>query len=341
MVRLMILVLSEPGDFHADYVEQLLRQRGVSFARFAAREYPSRTAISVAFESATRGSVLRRQRDVIDLEKVHSVWLRRPGRPHAHASLSDQQVQLAVEQESEAFLTDLWESLNVDWVPGPPSALVRWHKTAQLTLALKLGFDLPPTLVTNDPTDALEFYRRHDGQVVSKRAGFSWVTEAASPFRRYTEVVTTRDIANVAEIRYCPLILQAYVPKALELRVTVVDSAVFAAEIHSQHSNHTRHDWRRYDHTRCVHRPHLLPGETEDRCRRIVHEMGLTFGAIDMILTPDGRYVFLEVNTNGQYLWIELATGLPISEAICDLLVKSTESEASTGERKSLHGSAR
>jgi glutathione synthase/RimK-type ligase-like ATP-grasp enzyme len=210
---------------------------------------------------------------------------------------------------------------------------LRWHKAAQLTLALSLGFELPPTLITNDPKEALDFYRTHDGQVVSKRAGYSWVTEVQSPFRRFTEVVTTRDIAHIAEVRYCPLILQRYIAKVVELRVTVVGSAVFAAEIHSQRSNHTRHDWRRYDHTRCICRPHALPESLADRCRQLVRDMGLTFGAIDLILTPDDRYVFLEINTNGQYLWIELATGLPISEAICDVLTSGRTHRAQQGER--------
>lgn len=48
--------------------------------------------------------------------------------------------------------------------------------------------------------------------------------------------------------------------------------------------------------------------------------MGICYGAIDLILTKEGRYVFIENNPNGQYLWIEDETGLPISDAICDLL---------------------
>jgi glutathione synthase/RimK-type ligase-like ATP-grasp enzyme len=58
----------------------------------------------------------------------------------------------------------------------------------------------------------------------------------------------------------------------------------------------------------------------EERCVRLVAQLGLCYGAIDLVLTPDGRYIFLEINPNGQYLWIERMTGLPITEAICDLL---------------------
>ncbi|NJR75066.1 MAG: hypothetical protein HC773_18390 [Scytonema sp. CRU_2_7] len=117
---------------------------------------------------------------------------------------------------------------------------------------------------------------------------------------------------------------QAYIPKRLELRITVVGQQVFAAEIHSQETNHTRYDWRRYDHHKTPYFPHELPPEVEQRCVQLVEKLGLCYGAIDMILTPDGRYVFLEINPNGQYLWIELATGLPISDAICDLLISGS-----------------
>ena len=39
------------------------------------------------------------------------------------------------------------------------------------------------------------------------------------------------------------MIFQAYVPKRVELRVTVVGQRLFPVEIHSQASNHTRYDW--------------------------------------------------------------------------------------------------
>ena len=55
-----------------------------------------------------------------------------------------------------------------------------------------------------------------------------------------------------------------------------------------------------------------------------MERLGLNYGAIDMIVTPDGRYVFLEVNPQGQCQWIEEVTGLPINEALCDLLTSPT-----------------
>ena len=121
------------------------------------------------------------------------------------------------------------------------------------------------------------------------------------------------------------MIFQAYVPKRVELRITVVGQQVFAAEIHSQHTHHTRHDWRRYDLDETPHFPHALPPDVAQRCLRLVQALGLCYGAIDMVLTPDDRYVFLEINPNGQYLWIEQLTGLPITDALCDLLMAGAQ----------------
>jgi glutathione synthase/RimK-type ligase-like ATP-grasp enzyme len=52
-----------------------------------------------------------------------------------------------------------------------------------------------------------------------------------------------------------------------------------------------------------------------------MHRLGLVYGAIDVRLTPEGRYVFLEVNPAGQWLFIEHATGQPISAELASRLV--------------------
>jgi glutathione synthase/RimK-type ligase-like ATP-grasp enzyme len=63
-----------------------------------------------------------------------------------------------------------------------------------------------------------------------------------------------------------------------------------------------------------------LPTEIDSRCIDIVSSFGLTFGALDLIETPAGEFVFLELNPNGQWAWIEMGNSQPISDAIIDLL---------------------
>ena len=220
------------------------------------------------------------------------------------------------------FMHNTWNSIDSLWLPAHEPVIRRAElKALQLKVAGALGFELPPTLFTNSPEDFLDFYRKHNGNIISKLPSISLYKYTGKTFNRYTQVVSKRDVGYARAVRLCPIIFQAYVPKRVELRITVVGQEVFAAEIHSQHSNHTRHDWRRYDRFQTPYFPHELPSDLQQLCVRLVEQLGLCYGAIDMVLTPDERYVFLEINPNGQYLWIEEMTGLPISDAICDLLI--------------------
>lgn len=319
----MILILTEPTDPHADHMEQKLRERGAEFIRFDPAEFPSNAEISHSFGvNGQLESRLSLGRKRVDLDDLKSVWYRRPGASVPHAEIADKLTRDYVVEECKRFMHDTWNSLDSLWLPGPESVIRRAElKASQLKAAGSIGFELPPTLFTNSPADFLDFYRKHNGNIVSKLTSSALYKYIAKDFSRYTQVVSRRDVAHSRSIRLSPVIFQAYVPKRVELRITVVGGEVFAAEIHSQHSNHTRHDWRRYDHFQTPYFPHELPAHVQQLCVQLVERLGLCYGAIDMVLTPDDRYVFLEINPNGQYLWIEIMTGLPISDAVCDLLM--------------------
>lgn len=48
--------------------------------------------------------------------------------------------------------------------------------------------------------------------------------------------------------------------------------------------------------------------------------LALTSGAIDLICTPEGKYTFLEINPNGQWLWVEELTQQPLVQLMVELL---------------------
>jgi len=318
----VIIILTRAGDSHADAVAKRLQERGVATIRFDPADFPAQAAATVAFTSTGPArALLRHAGTEVDLAAVDAIWFRRPAAPVAHPAIDDPLVRTYVEEESTTFVDDIWESLRCRIVPARRSVVRRAQlKATQLGIAADLGFELPPTLFTNDPDELLAFYREHNGDVVTKTVGQATIRTADEVFGRHTEVVSKRDIGYVRTLRYCPIIAQAYVPKRVELRVTVVGRRVFAAEIHSQASNHSRHDSRRYEDGRTPYAVHRLPDSLEARCVALVDRLGQSYGALDLILTPDGRYVFLEINPNGQFLWIEHETGLPIVDAICDLL---------------------
>ncbi len=95
-------------------------------------------------------------------------------------------------------------------------------------------------------------------------------------------MVSEDDVAEIERVKFTPILLQEYVPKDVELRITVVGEKVFPVEIHSQLSDKTKVDWRKI--LNLVHRVHTLLDEIKKRIVDFVNKLGLNFGAIDMIL---------------------------------------------------------
>jgi glutathione synthase/RimK-type ligase-like ATP-grasp enzyme len=114
---------------------------------------------------------------------------------------------------------------------------------------------------------------------------------------------------------------QERLPKALELRVTVVGNRVMAAAIDSQALPRAREDWRREGVALIeAWQPYTLPEPVQTRVLKLMDALGLNYGAFDFIVTPEGRHVFLEVNPSGEFMWLMHYPGLPIAEALADVL---------------------
>ena len=320
----MILVISGSDDLVAQAIHEELRQCGQSSELLDFQFFPRRDRLAYALSSD--GQVSRSywlDGAELNLNNVTSVLWRRPAKVKTELPNVDPSIARYVETSSDEVLEGFFNDLGCFQVPASRTVLKSaYAKIPQLTLAAKLGFNLPVTLITNDPGEFLDFYRLHNGQVITKTASVQAETWLGPMCTAYARLIHPRDLLHFQDVQSCAVIAQVYVKKALEVRVTVVGNDVFAAGIHSQVTRRTRVDWRRYDRTSTPHDIHGLPPEIAQLCLALVRSMGLAYGAIDLILTPEGQYVFLEINPNGQYKWIETLTGLPITKRIVRLLVE-------------------
>jgi hypothetical protein len=319
----VILILSREDDPCIPYVTPRLDAAAAEYLWFNPARFPADAQLEIACDRLGRAQRMLRYRGrVWDLRDVRAVWLRRPQDPMPAAELIGDARRAWVARESRELLDGLWELLDCLWVPGQPRDVhVRCNKASDLPVAQRLGFAVPRTLITNSPDEALRFYSECGGRIVAKVMFNPIVPRDDESGFVYTHVVRRRDMISHRRIRHAPVILQEYIPKRAELRITVVGAHVFAAEIGSQASRRTRHDWRRYDLSRTPHSRHSLPPAVQASCVRLVAALGLCFAAIDMIVTPEGEYVFLEINPNGEWAWIQDLTGLPIGDAIAQLLI--------------------
>ncbi len=113
-------------------------------------------------------------------------------------------------------------------------------------------------------------------------------------------------------VRLAPVIFQEYIPATADLRVIAIGEQLFAAAASTADSEY-KVDVRLNLHVR--YQAHELPADLSTKLLKFMRQLGLEYGAIDLRLTPEGEYVFFEINPAGQFLYIEQATGLPISAA--------------------------
>ena len=323
----MILVLTSETDPHVDEVVPYLEALRAPYFRFNPADFPLRSKLILRHGPGGRFAYLEVEGEVLDLDSVRVVWSRRPGSPKCELETTDERTALFADEECGELLKSVWDSLEATWFPAP-----RWHilrlqpKHWQLGVAAELGFTIADTLISNDPEALFSFYREYGHgpgrSIVSKLHGSALVRHFGEDFRRYTEVVGSRDITALRSVAKGPMVFQAEVPKDREVRVTVIGDEAYAVAIQSQTTRRTQTDWRRYDDLRTPHEEFELPGPVAARCVALCHKLDLRFGAIDLILRPDGEYVFLEVNPNGQYLWLETLSGSPLSQAVATELAR-------------------
>ncbi len=137
----------------------------------------------------------------------------------------------------------------------------------------------------------------------------------------YTTPVDLADVdpAMLAVTAHC--LQEQIVDKLFDARITMVgDDQVFGIAIHAD-SPAAALDWRR-DYAHLRYEPFAVPDDLRAGMSRYLQAMNLTYGCFDVVATPSGFQVY-ECNAAGQYLWLEHATGLPISAAIATFLAEA------------------
>ncbi|WP_405087925.1 MvdC/MvdD family ATP grasp protein [Microbispora sp. NBC_01389] len=318
----MILILSAADDASVEMVVPHLRERGADFLWWDPGDYPAESRITSRLTGEGWRHSLRTGGMTYDTSQFSAVWNRRPSPSRAPDSVSDDDHRRYVEKIAQILLYGWEDTLDARWFPGRTIDVIRLqNKLLNLAAATRLGFATPETLVTNDAEELIPFWEEAGGELIAKQVEYVPFHIGGEEHVFYTTPVTRRHLTHRDRLGASPVILQPYVDKAVELRITVVGDRVFAAEIHSQGSRTTRYDYRHYERSFSTYGIHRLPEDVERRCLALTASLGLPYGCIDVILTPDGRYVYLEINPTGQWGWIESATGLPISAAIADWLV--------------------
>lgn len=319
-----VLIVSNSKDPHADIVEKKLRESGEDVFRFDTDKFAvGETFIAL---SDKEPNTLWQKGQSIALDSIKSVWYRRPEDLKIPLPQGSRELKFA-KDELQALLDQLYylapKALWVSPVLALRKARQKYH---QLQTAKSLGFMIPRTLMTNSPEKAKQFIESCTGRAIYKTLNMPAIMtdeQDAGMLALPTSLLTKESMEHLSELPKTGGIFQEYVPKQYEIRVTVIGEEVSACRIDSQSAEleEDRVDWRRaiaigtmkatsYD----------LPKAVADKCLALTKSYGLTFGAIDLIRRPDGEYVFLEINPNGQWIWVEELTGQPLIASMIKFL---------------------
>jgi hypothetical protein len=326
-----ILIVTNSFDIHADELLSILARKQQTAFRLDLDGFPRDYQISQVFQQGRVSQQIRRLPDGawLDLDSIGATWIRKPGEfSYLSPDLSPQELAFA-KQEAEHTLQGILNMLDCYWMSHPLALRGAQWKAEQLRRAERMGFRVPASIITNCPDEVRRFQQGLAGKMIFKAMSTpSLAAEDLAQEQRITNGLHTTiieddmDFAAVAEL---PCHFQEYIPKQYELRVTIIGEHVFAAKIHSQDDARTAIDSRdmsaeiRYE--ACV-----LPADLQQRCLDFVHSYGLHFGALDLIVTPDAKVVFLDNNPAGQFLYIEqLIPEFNMLETLADTLIKEAQ----------------
>jgi len=197
----------------------------------------------------------------------------------------------------------LFFQLKTRWVNGWDGYHLHQTKPAALARVAELGVPVPETVLTNDPDGLIEFIDRHSHCI------FKPVQGGAHTRRLELRHLTDDNLEN---LRQAPVTLQEEIP-GTDVRVFVAGERVFACEVRSASV-----DFRDDPDPEIVAVD--LPEEIADRSLRIARRLHLLWTGIDFRRTAEGRYVFLEANPSPMFLGFEHRCGLPLTEALADVL---------------------
>ncbi len=307
----MILILTNSTDATADYLAMRLSDADIAFQRFDTDRALEDSEVSFA-PGAVRfrlGSHWYSARD------FSSVWYRRPEALESSKIEESPEGKCVLDEWGEAFEGVFAHIPRERWMNYPAANALASRKLEQLTTADRMGFKIPDTLVTQDPTALRSFFRKHDKRIIVKPLGRACIDgeNGARDSVIFTNRVTGEHLDDLQDLARCPTLFQQEVPKRSDVRITIVDGDIHAFELTAADADgKQRCDIRKNNMLDVCYRSVSLPQQILSQLKQLTRHYELRFAAVDMAIAENGDWYFFEINPNGQWAWLDLTAGAEI-----------------------------
>jgi len=302
------LIPTEPDDTHALLVKTALEGMGHHVRLLFTADQPTKQKNSIYIDNSNyHWKCSDKKQSIIDND-YDVVWWRRPRKPFVDKTLTHPDDYKFVVRENSLFYDSLTYSLAPDawWVNDKEAANRANSKLIQLKTAVDCGMNIPVTIFSNDPIDIRTFALNHEKEgIIYKPLCSSFWFEDDKVKISYTSHINFMGLPTNSVLQLAPGIYQKEIKKKYELRVNCFGNYIVAAKLNSQVHENWKTDWRSIPHGMMDVEPYELPEELKGKIRLFMQDLGLVFGCLDFIVSAEGEYIFLEVNEQGQFLWLE------------------------------------
>ena len=329
-----IVIIAPEDDNHTTPIKWALEKAGYSVACWA----------GIGFTADRQASLLQGANDTLSLGP-HSidpgdvVWIRRPEPPFPNPKTDPADKKFAAGEYRSFFHSLLYflEALPV-WCINPFSAarLVN-QKPFQLQLARQCGLKVPDTLMSNEPQAIRQFLDRPQSRNICK--GFTphiWKRTGHGTIAiTETFEVQKEQLPSDEVLTYAPAIYQQRIPKEFDVRTVLLGKHIYS---YSLKNSQKALDWRQ-DVTlgHVAVEPIATPPEVEKSIRDFMQRSKICFGSLDFGVDAHGQWWFLEINEQGQFLWLDqFNPDIKIQGKFCAFITAPQDSTAPLEEREDL-----
>lgn len=306
MSQKKVLIISNSDDAHVTAVHNRLRERSIqahllNSDTFTSGQHYWRIYPNTNGESCSSWFI----------QDIDVVWYRKVVFPKE----ADTAQSFIIQETEGLFDCILANYRNCRWVNPIDRLAEARPKIVQLQHAANIGLRIPDTLVTNNIDALKSFAVRHNGQIVAKPIRAQIVGHA-----EHSLVVGTRQLNPEhfeSATMFSPCYAQERLPLKSEIRVIVFGDRLYPFRLTAKEKADDLKQLKlsQIDHERCE-----LDKDTSRKIYSLMALYGLEFGAIDLAVVDDGHPIFLELNPNGQWLWLQYMTGENLIDPFIDLL---------------------
>lgn len=317
----MILIISEESDESTNDVLEWIRHLGHKFVRL--NKESECTFDFLVMDNRNVNFTISNNKNKINLNEIKSYWFRR-----GTINLRNTNINIPIKRElyeqlyqERFFLLDFifFTAENKRNLGNYYTSTV--SKLKSLYFADLSGLKIPKTYIATNKNDLEKIIENKEPIITKSIQDNPNIKIQDNSYFVYTENITKKNL-NKYKNKFFPSLIQKNIKKKYELRIFYIDGKCYTMAIFSQADKQTKTDFRKYNFknpNRNV--PYKLPKEMVLKIKKFMNFMNLNTGSIDMIVTPNDEYVFLEVNPVGQFGMVSQPCNYYLEKKIAEYLI--------------------